>query len=66
MHNRVRWEVLERFANAAWSADEMEACAKSFSRIERELQAEGRVDMAALTSHYGGGAGAEINAIVED
>jgi hypothetical protein len=66
MHNRVRWEVLERFADADWSPDEIEACAKAFSRIDRELQAQGGSDTEALRSHYVGGASDEIEAIAED
>lgn len=66
MQNRVRWEVLERFAGAAWSSDEMEACAKAFSRIERDLQAQGLIDIEALCSHYAGAAADEIAAISED
>lgn len=66
MHSRVRWEVLERFADAGWSGDEMQACAKAFSRIERDLQAQGRIDVEALRSHYADAAAAEIAAISED
>jgi hypothetical protein len=66
MQNRVRWEVLERFADAGWSPDEMEACAKAFSRIERDLRAQGRLDLQALCSHYAGAAADEIAAIFED
>ena len=66
MHNRVRWEVLERFAGASWSAHEIEACAKAFSRIEREWQAQGGLDAAALCSHYAGAAADEISAVFED
>jgi hypothetical protein len=66
MHNRVRWEVLERFADANWSPDEIEACAKAFSRIDRELQAQGGIDAEALRSHYAGGASDEIETIAED
>lgn len=66
MHNRVRWEVLERFAGAAWTPDEIEACAKAFSRIDREWQAQGGCDAAALRSHYAGPAVGEIEALFED
>lgn len=66
MHNRVRWEVLERFVNAAWSAEEIDACAKAFSRIEREFHAQGRIDADVLGSHYDGSAAAEVAAIAED
>ena len=66
MHNRVRWEVLERFTNATWSPEEIEACNKAFSRIERELHAHGPIDTDSLSSHYAGGAASEIIAIAED
>lgn len=51
-HNRVRWEVLERFAHSNWTAEDAEACIKAFSRIEREFQAEGGIDLEVLREHF--------------
>jgi hypothetical protein len=64
MHNRIRWEVLERFANSAWSSEDLESCAKAFSRIERETRAQGPIDLAALSSHYAKDDAAEISSIM--
>lgn len=64
MHNRVRWEVLERFASSAWSQEEIESCAKAFSRIERETRAQGPIDIVALSSHYAEDDAAEISSIM--
>ena len=66
MHNRVRWEVLERFADASWSPAEIEACARAFSRIDREWRAQGGHDAATLRCHYAGTAAAEIESLFED
>ena len=52
MHNRVRWEVLERFADSRWPTEQCDACDKAFSRIERESRAQGGIDLPALRELY--------------
>lgn len=52
MHNRVRWEVVQRFSDVEWTASNIEACAKAFSRIEREVRAFGRWDVELLCKNY--------------
>jgi hypothetical protein len=52
LHNRVRWEVLERFAGVAWTPSAMASLAKVFSRIEREAMAQDLDDDALLCSNY--------------
>lgn len=50
LHNRVRWEVLDRFGvdPSTWPTGSMAACAKALSRIDRELRAHGGLDAPAL------------------
>lgn len=66
MHNRVRWEVLERFNGASWSAEEREACAKALSRIDREWRSQGGFDARALREHYAEPAADEVVELFED
>lgn len=66
MHNRVRWEILERFSGTRWPHDDIETCAKVFSRIDRETRAQGGIDGSGLCSHYSGPAAGEMQDLVED
>ncbi len=66
MQNRVRWEVLARFAGTELTASSMAACAKSLSRIQRELQSQGGLDARALCSHFSGAAADDMADWVED
>lgn len=65
MNNRIRWEVLQRFSNVSWNDEEIDACARAFSRIEREVQSFGQWDVELLCSNYGGSAKEKIRQIVD-
>lgn len=66
LHNRVRWEVVERFADAVWDSDDCASAAKALSRIDREARANGGVDALTLRSHFGGAAASELDDLLED
>lgn len=68
LHNRVRWEVLDRFAPdlATWSPGSMAACAKALSRIDRELQAHGGVDADALCALLPAPANNDMEDLLDD
>jgi hypothetical protein len=65
MHNRVRWEVLHRFSDVEWTDSNIDACAKAFSRIEREVQTLGSSDLAELGENYGEEVRPELVALME-
>jgi hypothetical protein len=64
MHNRVRWEVLHRYADVEWTRPNIEACAKAFSRIEREVRALGNPDIEQLCENYGEDARGDVKALL--
>lgn len=66
MHNRVRWEVIERFSGVNWSSHELAACAKALSRIEREAQLAGGIDVQALQKNFEPQASCEMAEYLED
>ena len=66
LHNRVRWEVVERFADAAWDGDDCAAAGKSLSRIDREACGNGGIDAQALRSHFSSAAASELEDLFED
>jgi hypothetical protein len=65
MHNRVRWEVLHRFSDVEWTNSSIDACAKAFSRIEREVQMLGSSDVSELGENYGEDVRLELVALME-
>lgn len=66
MHNRVRWEVVERFSGVDWSSQELAACAKALSRVEREAQLAGGIDVQALQKNFDPLASCEMVDYLED
>ena len=66
LHNRVRWEVVERFADAAWDGDNCAAAAKAMSRIDREARGNGGIDVQALRVHFSSAAASELEDVLED
>lgn len=66
LHNRVRWEVVERFADVVWDADNCAAAAKALSRIDREARGSGGIDAKALCVHFASAAAAELEDVLED
>lgn len=66
MHNRVRWEVVERFSGVSWSPQELAACAKALSRIEREAQVAGGIDVESLQKNFEQRATWEMAELLED
>lgn len=66
LHNRVRWEVVERFADAAWDGDNCAAAAKAMSRIDREARGNGGIDAQALRGHFSSAAASEMEDLLED
>lgn len=52
MNNRVRWEIIEWFKSAQWDADTIDKCAKVFSRIEREVDSFGQLDLDVLCPNF--------------
>lgn len=65
MHNRVRWEVLERFAGVEWTPSAMASLAKVFSRIEREAMAQDPNDDALLCANYDDDAQDDVAELLE-
>ena len=65
MHNRVRWEVLQRFSDVEWTRPNIEACAKAFSRIEREVRAFGRLDAELLCENFGEDVQRDVRAMIQ-
>jgi hypothetical protein len=66
LHNRVRWEVVERFADAVWDSDDCASAAKTLSRIDREARGNGGADALMLRSHFRGAAASELDDLLED
>lgn len=66
LHNRVRWEVVERFADAVWDGDDCASAAKALSRIDREACGNGGVDAQALRGHFSSAAASELDDLLED
>ena len=66
MQNRVRWEVVERFSDIDWSMQELAACAKALSRIDREAQLAGGIDVQALQKNFEPRASCEMAEHLED
>ncbi len=65
-HHRVRWEVVERFDACDWHEDDFTACAKALSRIDREAQAHGGVDLAHAGEPAEGRGATELRELAED
>lgn len=66
MHNRVRWEVIERFSGVDWSSHELAACTKALSRIEREAQVAGGIEVQALQKNFEPRESCEVAEYLED
>lgn len=66
LHNRVRWEVVERFADAAWDSEDCTAAAKAMSRIDREARGNGGIHAKALGVLFSSAAAAELEDVLED
>jgi hypothetical protein len=66
LHNRVRWEVVERYADTVWDADNCAAAAKALSRIDREARANGGIDAKALCAYFSSSAAAELGDVLDD
>ena len=66
LHNRMRWELVERFADATWDGDTCAAAAKAISRIDREARGNGGIDPQALRSHFGSAAASALEDVLED
>ena len=64
MNERIRWEVIQRFMNVQLTHSNIEACAKAFSRIEREVQGFGRLDVELLCSNYAEGVQTEVREMI--
>jgi len=64
VNSRLRWELIERFAQVQWNEDQTDACAQVLSRIEREGQSFSQWDLDALGANYAEPVRAEIRAIV--
>lgn len=64
MNNRIRWEIIERFSNAPWTPDDIDACANVFSRIEREVASFGQWDLSLLCNSFDPESRAEVERIV--